>query len=431
MVITQVEESTKDFIENNNIFLDVGDPFTKWIAPPIQGEVTYGIPGIEANIKKVKGANTIMHPNQTIYECSYSFDSIGRRTTQSIEGNKTEVALFFGDAMTFGEGVNDCETVASYYERLNNQTTSYNYGFLGHGPTHMLRQITSQKFKDQFKDTKGTVFYILRDDAIKSTAGQVPWAEGTPKYTVTSKNTLEYNGTYKQTDCIHEKIYLPSQFTEKDRALTVKVFEEAKNSLTGVSKDLELIVVIIPLTFSSHNLTKLLIKSNINYENYYYTDLEYLTDTTARYIDGIHTPQSNYIIAKKLTQLPSTTSGSSEIEFRKLETIEELKYLLRRYTFMLPCMVDFPIDDVGVIIAQLTKKFRILDKSEDTEIMELAKKWHAEKIKLIKDLQLPEKETSQSEVYSKCTYFSEDPILLNLFVREYVDSRYLLVISIP
>ena len=431
MVITQVEESTKDFIENNNIFLDVGDPFNTWIAPPIQGEVTYGIPDTKVNIKKVKGASTIMHPNQTIYECSYSFDSIGRRTTQHTESAKTKVALFFGDAMTFGEGVNDCETVASYYENLNSQTTSHNYGFLGHGPTHMLRQITSQKFKDQFKYTKGTIFYILRDDAIKSTAGQVPWAEGTPKYTIASNGTLEYSGVYKQTDCVHEKIYLPSQFTEKDRTLTVKVFEEAKNSLTQLSKDLELLVVIIPLTFSSHNLIKLLRKSNINYENYYYTDLEYLTDTTARYIDGIHTPQSNYVIAKKLTQLPSKPSESSEIEFRKLETIEELKYLLRRYTFMLPCMVDFPIDDVGVIIAQLTKRFRILDENEDTEVMELAREWHAEKIKLIRDLQLPEKETSQSEIHSKCIYFSEDRILFNLFVKEYVDSRYLLTIDIP
>lgn len=431
MVMNDVEDNAKNFIENNNIFLNTGDSFFKWVAPPIQGEITYGIPNVKVNIEKTKGAGAIMHPNQIMYQCQYSFDEVGRRSTSKIGESKIEVALFFGDAIVFGEGVNDYETIATYYERLNPKCRSYNYGFSGHGPTHMLRQVSSLNFKNQFKNKKGVVYYILRDDAVKSTVGQVPWAQGTPKYTYNSYGNLEYSGTYNQSDCVHEKIYLPSQFSEQDHTLTADIFKEIQKNVIKTSIDLKVFVVILPLTFSFRKICKLFRDRSIKYKNFFYTDLDYLTEQTARFIDGAHTPQSNYIIARKLTEPYKENLELEETELNS--TVEEKQYkdILRRNIFMLPSTSELPPDDAGVLIAQILKNYKHVNKISNKELELLSKKWFVEKIKLIKDLQLLSSNTSRLELLTKYEYFKDDALLLSLFIKEYIDSRYLLTVNIP
>ena len=74
-------------------------------------------------------------------------------TTPEVKfSKKNKVGIFFGDSMCFGEGLNDNETIPYYFEKSNIDYRSINYGFMGHGPSHMLYTINTPKFKKEFKD---------------------------------------------------------------------------------------------------------------------------------------------------------------------------------------------------------------------------------------------------------------------------------------
>ena len=49
---------------------------------------------------------------------------------------------------------------------------------------------------------------------------------------------------------------------------------------------------------------------------------------------------------------------------------------------MLPSMVDFPVDDAGVIIAQLLKRYVGDESYNRAELLKLAEDWHNMKILL-------------------------------------------------
>lgn len=382
--INKLDLDTKNFIETNNVFLDVGDPANTWIARKVPGEVTYGIPNTNPRVKKVKGDNTILNPGKTLYECSYSFDNTGRRNTiQSDSLIKDKVALFFGDAMAFGEGLDDNETLPSLFEKSNIDYRGYNYGFLGHGPTHMLLEISSDRFKEEFKNKKGKVFFVYRDDAIKVSVGKVPWIEGSPKYQL-QDNSIIHDGEYTLADYTEDAIYLPSEYTDSDYNFTLRIFTEIRKVLRGVSENLELVIMTLPLSFTVHNMVKLLRDNGIACYNYYHLDLEYHTNKTARFLDGIHTPESNRVLIKNLTQdLNNKTFRDTLIPVTPIETLEDLKSELKIHCFMLPCMVDFPVDDAGVIIAQLLKRYVGDESYNRAELLKLAEDWHNMKIFMV------------------------------------------------
>jgi len=202
--------------------------------------------------------------------------------------------------MAFGEGVNDSETLPSLFEKNNIEYRGYNYGFLGYGPSHMLLEISSDRFKQEFKGKEGKVFFIYRDDAIKVSVGKVPWLEGSPKYTH-KENSLTHSGEYNLSDYDEDAIYLPSEFTDKDYDLTLKIFLECRRILREISPSLELNIVTLPLSFTVQKMVKDLRDNGIDCYNYYHVDLEYHTNKTARFLDGIHTPESNKVLIDKLT----------------------------------------------------------------------------------------------------------------------------------
>ena len=98
---------------------------------------------------------------------------------------------------------------------------------------------------------------------------------------------------------------------------------------------------------------------------------------------------------------------------------------------MLPSTSELPPDDAGVLIAQILKNYKHVNKISNKELELLSKKWFVEKIKLIKDLQLLSSNTSRLELLTKYEYFKDDALLLSLFIKEYIDSRYLLTVNIP
>ena len=90
--------------------------------PPSQTQVT--------STKRRKWNGALM------YDVVYSMDAYSRRTTPVADLDRASRGsiLYFGCSFTFGEGVNDGETMPADVSRLVPEYRPYNYGFRGYGP---------------------------------------------------------------------------------------------------------------------------------------------------------------------------------------------------------------------------------------------------------------------------------------------------------
>lgn len=403
--INKLNKETQDFINDNNKFIEIGDPFNKFVKSNIAGIHTFGIPFSSVNVKKVKDSNALMYPNQTVFEATYNFDKYGRRVTKSTDSVKNKVSLFFGDSQVFGEGCNDNETLPYYFENLNPNFTSYNYGFLGHGPSHMLYTVNSPAFKELYKDANGKVFYIYRDDAIKVTVGEVPWGEGYPKYELRN-DELQYIGQFGGETYSPDPMYLPSMYTHENYKVTLEVFKQVQNNLPV---GLELYIVIIPLSFTNYKMEEMLNSSNINVLNFYTADLEYHTNQSARFLDGVHTRHTNQYLAKRITFHLDEQIPSYNLNYTHFKTVEDVYRRLDLESIFIPIMVDFPFDDAGVIVSNILQNYIGNETINSEVLVEYLEKKYKEKFNLL----------LSKQVHEYCSLHS-DHRLKDIILNEYL-----------
>ncbi|MGH9677151.1 MAG: SGNH/GDSL hydrolase family protein, partial [Candidatus Acidiferrum sp.] len=80
-----------------------------------------------------------------IYFADYTIDANLLRQTTS--GEKGPAIVFFGDSYTFGDGVNDAETLPqAFADLLDRKERVLNLGFTGYGPQQFLRELETGLF---------------------------------------------------------------------------------------------------------------------------------------------------------------------------------------------------------------------------------------------------------------------------------------------
>lgn len=376
-----LNEEVKDFINQNNIFEEEGDNFSTF-HPKLR---SWGIPNSTAKTKKFK-TNSLRYAHHKVYACTYNFDNAGRRKTFS-NSVTDSVGLIFGDSIAFGTGVPDDYTLASYFAKHNPNTQFYNYGFPGHGPAHMLLHILDENFKKEFKNKTGTLYYILRDDAIKVSNGKVDWCVEYPKV-ISGK----YVGSFTKEEIPNQSDYLASEFTTEDFTNTVSIFESIKREIQDISEDLKLEIIILPSSFCNFELIPFLKNSGINYKNLYFTDLEFLTENKSRFLDGTFKPKAFELISKIVTDKSSTL-----IDFQ-YPTDLSIEETVETLGLMMPSFADYPDDDSGVICSLICKWY---NKSTYIKLHEKFKNYFKYKPTIT-------------------NYQTENKILLDLIQEEYV-----------
>jgi hypothetical protein len=95
----------------------------------------------------------ILHQTKTdaktgklIADADYTIDSHGHRSVISASNGPT--VAFFGDSMTFGEGLPDNQTLPQYFADLEPETHVVNMAFPGYGPQQFLRALEADLFTD-------------------------------------------------------------------------------------------------------------------------------------------------------------------------------------------------------------------------------------------------------------------------------------------
>jgi hypothetical protein len=117
----------------------------------------------------------------TVYDATYTIDRNLLRKTLSCQ--KGPAVVFFGCSFTFGDGVNDNQTLPqNFADLIGRKTRVLNLGFTGYGPQQFLREEQTGRF-DKVIGTNPKLFVFLT--AVwhaERTACKAYWTPRAPRY---------------------------------------------------------------------------------------------------------------------------------------------------------------------------------------------------------------------------------------------------------
>lgn len=119
------------------------------------------------------------------YAVKYTIQQGNRQSTYPPVKAQDSIAIFIGDSFTFGEGVNDNETLPHYFRLKSKHTYNvFNYGFHGYASHQALAIIENRILKDTTLDhtQKKLVIYSFIPDHYRRAAGHASWDTKGPLY---------------------------------------------------------------------------------------------------------------------------------------------------------------------------------------------------------------------------------------------------------
>lgn len=268
----------------------------------------------------------------TVFDVDYTFDAFGRRvTTQSDVDARREFLAFFGCSFTFGEGVEDDETMPSRTAALAPSVHVYNYGFSGYGPHQMLAQLQGDTMRAEIAEPSGIGVYTFIDHHVRRVSGTSDGLWGYlwdgPFFTVgpdgrlttpggfrwsrTPLTFLNYVVSRSQTAALFHRSFPPPSDAQTD--LAVRVIEEARNTFVAKFDSDRFYVLIYPGVRSGPVLIPRLQRAGLKV-------LDYARLFDGRAVqasipnDGHPTPEAHRLVARKLVDDLGIAAASPEAE---------------------------------------------------------------------------------------------------------------------
>ncbi len=145
-----------------------------------------GQPGVYRD-RKVKGRS-----GSVIYDVGYTIDA--HRNRQVISAPTGLTVAFFGDSMTFGQGVPDADTLPqAFADATGHRWRVLNLAFPGYGPQQFLRALETDMFRDLLTEPRLFVFLTAPWHAERSSCLSSFVADG-PRYVMVA-GMPRYEGT--------------------------------------------------------------------------------------------------------------------------------------------------------------------------------------------------------------------------------------------
>jgi hypothetical protein len=168
---------------------------------------------------------------ELIYDVTYSVDQFGRRITPVTSRElRKKFLLFFGCSYTYGEGVQDDETLAYHAGTLAPGYMPYNYAFHGGGPFDAMARMEEPGFNEQIAEQDGIGIYVYMQDHVNRVAdapGTAKWHYGHTYYDRTDDGRFVRNGTFATGRPFRTAYY---RFLYESRLLRALGLAEAKGS---------------------------------------------------------------------------------------------------------------------------------------------------------------------------------------------------------
>lgn len=224
-----------------------------------------------------------------VYQAFYSTDEQGRRVTPGQDRkHATRAMLFFGCSFTFGEGVQDNQTLPFYTSQLVPNHRIYNYGVPGYGSQHMLEKLQSAEFPQEIEEKEEAVLvYTFLDSHIARIIGrpQVFWGRHFPYYRLEGERLVRHGsflsarpiltGLYDFLGKSSLVRYLATAWqwppiNDDDIKLTARIIEESRNTFRDKFRSDRFYVLFYPLASKKNagRLIPYLKKAGIRYFHY-------------------------------------------------------------------------------------------------------------------------------------------------------------------
>lgn len=154
-----------------------------------------------ANEGRFRAVRKYKNSGKVIYDVFYTIDAFGRRVTPVANREQRDLFILFGGgSLTYGEGVDDDETMPYQVGALTSRYVPYNYGFHGLGPFDILLKMESYDLKKQIREQDGIFIYTFIDDHINRTVGTMKvlgWKKDFIYYKHDDREGFVRSGTFK------------------------------------------------------------------------------------------------------------------------------------------------------------------------------------------------------------------------------------------
>lgn len=188
----------------------------------------------KANLRNHRSRKIAIPENgsrEVVYDVVYNIDERGNRITP-LDDLKTyresnNAILFLGDSFTFGEGLNDNETLSYFLQKFSNRP-ALNTGMHGYGTHQALRILEDNElYHSRTKDFDVTsIIYRALPDHVNRAAGYSPWDNSGPCYKVNNFSQIEYKGSFQDCGKRNRLIYLlVRRFTKSVEPYTADLFK--------------------------------------------------------------------------------------------------------------------------------------------------------------------------------------------------------------
>ena len=156
----------------------------------------------------IVGQSTEYEHGQLAYDVKYTIDSNGLRVVPPPKvAAPASSVLFFGCSFTFGEGLQDDQTVPySVGEQSGGRYAIYNFSFHGYGPNQMLAAIESGRVRHTVLTPPRYIIYTALPDHIARVAGKVPYGKHSPRYRLQPDGSVQLAGHFDDEAIQHSRL---------------------------------------------------------------------------------------------------------------------------------------------------------------------------------------------------------------------------------
>lgn len=162
-------------------------------------------PGFQGRATKGNGITEI-------YAVDLHIDQKGRRESPlRSPGSRSQFALFFGCSFTFGEGVEDGETLPAQFGNHAPEFQPYNYGMVGYGPQNAYLHLLRPQLRDEIPQSSGIALYTYIDAHLARLIGTMRivtgWGRRLPCLAWDGSERFTLLGTFEQARPLRQRWY--------------------------------------------------------------------------------------------------------------------------------------------------------------------------------------------------------------------------------
>ncbi len=260
---------------------------------------------------------------EQIYSVRYTIDEFGRRRVPGQNEKAPMAALFWGCSFTFGEGLDDQDTLPAFFANRARSVVPYNFGVRGYAPNDMIVRLRSEDTVRGIAQAKGVALYIYLDAHVSRALGYLDnyvWTRTHPLIELDREGRAMHKGTFEEGQPLKDlwlqmlglsetirlfKLNWPLLVTDSDLDRFADLVGALKLEMREKFPGFEFVVVFHPL--DSHRWGKHFISRfesrEIHYLNYTGVKWEDLIGETGRIkVDGHPNGVTNRLLGTQIAE---------------------------------------------------------------------------------------------------------------------------------